>query len=188
VHNFLLLTATSFALACAKTAPLTRPGNEGFLATVFADSAVFLYPTPQRTEWEWNILDDRGFGAEQYMWEAIWDFTRDPPYSLGQGFEVGVRIDKNAERRTGSLRDVLRASKGWALVPPPAHLDVAFALQPEDSLFIIEQRGSVWITLRRSPTFSRLLNSHPDSLRLEVRLPIIGFGAKKVVRVRYRRD
>ena len=188
MRKFILLIATSFALACVKTTPLAQPGNQVFVATVFTDSAVFVYPTPRRTSWEWNVLDDRGFGAEQYMWEAIWDVSREPPYSLGQGFEVGLRIERNAERRSGSFQDVLRASTGWALVPPPAHLDVAFALQPEDSLFIIEHRGSVRITLRRSPTFSRLLNSHPDSLRLEVRLPLIDFQAKKVVRVQYRKD
>jgi hypothetical protein len=188
VRKFILLTVTSFALACAKTTPVTHPANQVFLATVFADSAVFIYPTSRRTSWEWNVLDERGFGAEQFMWQAIWDVRREPPYSLGQGFEVGLTLERNAERRSGSFQDVLRASKGWALIPPPAHLDVAFALQPEDSLFIIEHRGSVRITLRRSPTFSRLLNSHPDSLRLEVRLPLIDFQAEKVVRVQYGKD
>jgi hypothetical protein len=188
VRKFILLTVTSFALACAKRTPVTHPANQVFLATVFADSAVFIYPTSRRTSWEWNVLDERGFGAEQFMWQAIWDVRREPPYSLGQGFEVGLTLERNAERRSGSFQDVLRASKGWALIPPPAHLDVAFALQPEDSLFIIEHRGSVRITLRRSPTFSRLLNSHPDSLRLEVRLPLIDFQAEKVVRVQYGKD
>jgi hypothetical protein len=188
MRNSILQITSAFALACAKTAPLAHPGSQVFSATVFADSAVFVYPPPPRTSWEWNVLDDRGFGAEQFMWQAIWDVSREPPYSLGQGFEVGLTLDRNAERRSGSFQDVLRASKGWALVPPPADLDVAYTLQPEDSLFIIEHRGSVRITLRRSPTFSRLLTSLPDTLRLEVRLPLIDFQAMKVVRVQYRKD
>jgi hypothetical protein len=186
MRNFLLFVTASFALGCAKMASPSNPENQGFAASVFADSAVFLYPTPTREVWKWNVLDERGFGAEQFMWEAVWDVSRDPPYSLGQGFEVGVYIEKNSEPRSGSIHDVFRASTGRALVPPPEGLDVAFALQPEDSLFITHDRGLVRISLRRSPTFSRLLMSHPDSVRLEVRLPVINFRDKKFVRVQYR--
>ena len=186
VRGFFLIRTTVSALGCAKPARPVDIGIQGFRATVFADSAIFLYPTPTRSVWKWNVLDDRGFGAEQFMWQAIWDVSRNPPYSLGQGFGVGVVMEKKAEPRSGSIGDVLRASTGRALIPPPKGLDVAFAVYPEDSLFIAEHGGTVRVTLRRSPTLARLLKSRPDSVRLEVRLPLIEFRAERVVGVQYR--
>lgn len=148
---------------------------------------MFLFPVPNRSRWDWNVLDDRGYGAEQYMWEAVWDHSAIRPYSLGQGFQIGVRIRAKADPRNGSLRDVLQESVGMALLEPPRGLDVAYTLEREGALSADEHEGSVRVVLRRSPTFTRLVSSYPDSIRLEARLPLIGVTLKKTVLAEYRR-
>lgn len=185
VRSLFLIPMSLVSLGCGQRMIVNAPQAEDSGAMVFADSAVFSFPTPQRARWEWNHLDHLQIGEEQYIWEAIWDYGLSPS-SLGQGFEVGIRFTGNREPRSGSLHDVLRSSDGRALLVPPRGLDVAFALEPEGALSATEHNGLVRVVLRRSPTLSRLISSHPDSVRLSARLHMIGEPpSTRVVRVKY---
>jgi hypothetical protein len=181
------MLASCAGLAC-QTRAHERPalGESDFRALVARDSAVFVFPTPSRKLWEWNVPGSREVGTVQCSWIALWDMTFVAPYSLGQGVEITLRQPRMPERRTGTHGDMLRAAQAWTLTPPPPHLDVAYRIEPESAAVASAKSNLVVVTLRRSSTLNRLLASHPDSIRLEVQLPILDTTYRRAVRVEYR--
>lgn len=188
LRTLIVVAVAALSLACHHAgAPSPIQEGQGFRAVVRGDSATFTFPTQHRAVWEWDVPTGLTAGAAQYMWEAVWGASMNP-YTHRQGFQVGLRIHRNPEPRTGTLQDLLGVSGRWALLPPSRGLDVAFELHREDALSATARNGYVVIVLRRSSLLLQLIASRPDSVVLSVDLAQAGVPEHEAtVRIEYRK-
>ena len=153
-----LFGLAAFSCVPASSTTLSAPSDGS--AYVWRDSAVFRIPVTDSGAFSWGGPPPGHF---DYLFTASWLDTM-PYRERGVGWMIVA--DSGASRRSGSLRDALRAGRGvWVSYEQCGSLNCLRDI-PERGLRARTGSGVVILTVGRSPSLDSLLAARPDSVTL----------------------
>ena len=179
MRPFASLTSVLSLIACAHTSvpavSLVIPPGTTAMATVWADSALFVFPPETRNSWGWpagSPTDD----DLKYAWGVT--IT-----SADTGFLAGATVARQDHPKPlESLEAAVGAAKPSLQYNPGGH---ALHGDPTTQVTVGVAQGRVYVTMRTANLVQRVFRARPRTVRFGVVAPFEPRWQQVIIDVRY---